>query len=262
MNEAVSVVKQDPLIEEAVRRLRECLRRTIKQRRMEKHGVRAQAQALRVSATSLRKWLNDDRLPTDRILRRLKSILTLTREDVRTIRRGINRRRSLASQGTRTSVAEADEASRGGGRRHRTSPRPPEGAQKPAGVAGTHAQALQEIRAILARIGLTDPARRRAEDHWTVGGLPFVLTPQNFTSLDGKYWTPATTKETVRLIRELRKRLITLAQLGPDPARTETLRDLAAELRELFIAYTAANAVVPIQCVKTIEEQMLRERLQ
>ncbi len=261
-------LKNDPLVDEAIRVFQGGMRNTLKRRGLEKVSRRAQARALNIEHTMLGRWLTLGQLPTHLVLRRVQATFGFSREDLRTIRRGIARRFGLSRQGVRTSAAEERVRTRRAARtRQAKSPtevkaaRPPTPPARPA----TYERALREIDGILAQTslrGAADQRARRADDHWTVDGMPFVLTRQNFTPLDGKHWTAETTQETIRVAQELRRRLLTLAQLHPERARKESLRTLAAELTELFIAYTAANAVVPIRCVETIEEQMLRERIQ
>lgn len=217
------------------------------------------AHDLKVPRGSVQKWVYHEYLPTKENFGRVWRALGFTAEEAREMRRAIERQKWLSRKGVKTrptvvrplqTVTVTPRAGKpvGAGPRTARAPTPRSSEDRVA--------ALERRVAALERGGAT-----RTDDHWTVDGMPFVLTAENFVELDGTHWAHQDTEVTLRLVQNLRKRLVTIAQFRKEKHRAGLLTELGQELGELWMAYQAAKSVVPIQYIETIGKQLLRERM-
>lgn len=85
-------------------------------------------------------------------------------------------------------------------------------------------------------------------------GIRFILTKESFQLINSA-WSKEEFQDTKKLIEELRRRLLLIAQHPEEKMRLEYIEELGRELDELWRAYQTARCIVPIDILDIIDRE-------
>lgn len=221
---------------------------------IEKYGQRARDvfKSLNIGEWCIRRWKNKESLPSKKKFASLTNHLVFSNNEKQLISKAIARSGSLKS-------LQAG-ATRKGKRIHTfaSSPRP-EKFEERITVLESKVSKIQElivsslVKDIVPRDASNKLMSDSASTQWDVNGMRFILTKDNFKTIDTGPWTDKEIQDTCLLIEELRRRLTLLAQNSSANLKDECLHRFSKELTELWRAYQVAQSVVPTEAAKLID---------
>jgi hypothetical protein len=214
----------------------------------EKHGsydtFSTLARFLHIGTTSMYRWRDKISLPTKSALEKLQKVIQFTDAEIMLINKAIARKSSL---GGLTSWKN-----RSANRKEKT--------EKPDAPKPDVEERLRRIEEKVFDKSSASLPRDKAKkylakiytDDWNVSGMRFVLTRENFKTLDTGPWSREEIDDTLKLIVELRRRLVLLAQNPAAEIREDHIARLGMEIDELHRAFVIASSVIPMQAAEIV----------
>lgn len=214
-----------------------------------------EALAKHVGATrpTLYGWVKKKSLPSEKNIAGLAQVLSLNKRELALLRKASERSRSLQ----RFRMVQSRK------KREATTEDHLSGCSDDPFVQLTKRVERLEKEVFSRSSGLRLISRDQADGYvaglqgedWDYRGMRFVLTSKNFKVIDSSAWSEKEIQDTQKLVEELRRRLVVLAQIPYEDVRHHHIRRLAAELDELWRAYQSARSALPIEVVKMIDQE-------
>ncbi|KKQ57337.1 MAG: hypothetical protein US74_C0005G0007 [Parcubacteria group bacterium GW2011_GWA2_38_13] len=239
-------MKQTDIVLEAKKLIAEKLYAYAEKHKNEIKKPEQLAMCFDASMPTLRRWKKQIALPTKEMAEKLHAILGFTKAEHELIQKAIARQgslKTLAGFETRNrahgkkSVMPQHKAPKDIDERLRRIEEKVFGGKLP--IPPSTGEAKKYLPGTLA-------------DDWNVSGTRFVLTKENFKTLDTGPWSVAEIDDTIKLIAELRRRLVLLAQNPSSDIREHHLKQLGKEIDELYRSFAIASSVVPIQAAEIV----------
>lgn len=240
-------MKQADIVTEAKKLIAEKLDAYAENHKNEIKKPEQLAMCFDASIPTLRRWRKLIALPTKEMAENLHTVLGFTKAEYELIQKAI------ARQGSLKTLAGFETRNRVHGKKS-TLPQ----YRAPKDID----ERLRRIEEkVFGEKPQSPPSTREAKkylphtlaDDWNVSGMRFVLTKENFKTLDTGPWSEAEIDDTIKLITELRRRLVLLAQNPSSDIREHHIKRLGKEVDELYRSFAIVSSVVPIQAAEIVD---------
>src|SRR3989338_3722275 len=222
---------------------------------IEKHGQEVAGEhfkRLNIGGWCVRRWKNKESLPSKKKFASMAKHLAFSGNEEQLINKAIARSGSLKSLRAG--------ATRKGERTHTfaSSPRPEKFEERMKALESKVLKIEELIGVALKKDIVPRNAANKlmgdsVDTRWDANGMRFILTIENFQTLNTGTWTEKEIQDTCLLVEELRRRLTLLAQNSSADIKDDCLNKLSKELTELWRSYQVAQSVVPTEAAKLID---------
>lgn len=255
----------DPKVRRGAELFHQRLREDMEQRGIE--VVSLYCAALEISEKTLGRYLREDSLmlPTSSLLDGVRErVKTITDEDAEVIRLARSRQSSLSrTTGYRSRrTSSTANSSQPGLAASSLATATAETAASPLSREAQHDLMWQHFAAQLHERNGKLPKdylsllTGNSLDSFQVGGMPYILTPENFSAINVAGWTPEERQHfanfTSFVLERARMCLVLLAQFHPDQLREELAKQIGNAADLLWGTFKAASSVAPIEYVDSI----------
>ncbi len=221
---------------------------------IERHGhkVKDVFKSLNIGEWCVRRWNNKESLPSKKKFAVLAKHLKLSEQEEQFIGKAIARLGSL--KGLRSGATRRGEQTD-----NATFPSKLKDIEERMKIVEARVLKIEELIGVALKKDIVprDASNKlmgdSASTQWDVNGMRFILTKDNFKTIDTGPWTDKEIQDTCLLIEELRRRLSLLAQNSSADFKDKSLYGLSKELTELWRSYQIAQSVVPTEAAKLID---------